>query len=197
MIDDIDAEGGQAGSEDVLGIEGLAKTEARREGSNNGNERVPDGHLANGIAGEQLVVEGETDGGDGNEQGEDAESPQRDMRKGGPHEQAGNDEQRTTHSKTVARSHKDVDALVDTTRQETCAGTTEGIQDDQSVAKQGKCPTLFTPNIQRQNARKANDAAQELAIGHLVALEEHTSQDDQREDTHGVEDSCTCALAIG
>ena len=55
---------------------------------------------------------------------------------------------------------------------------------------------MISPS-QRQNARKANDAAQQFAIGHLVALEEHASQDDQREDTHGVEDSGTCALAIG
>ena len=197
LIDDIDAEGCQAGGEDVFGIERFAKTEAGGEGTNNGNERIPDGHLANGIAGEQFVVERETDGGDGNEQGEDAESPQRDMRKGGPHEQTGNDEQCTTHSETVARTHKDVDALVDTTRQETGKGATQGIQNYQSVAQKSKRATILSPNVQRQDACKTNDTTQELAVSHLVALEEHTSQNDQREDTHGVEDSRPRALTIG
>ena len=49
---------------DILGVEGLMQTDARGEGTDHGNKRIPDGHLANRIAGEQFVVERKTDGRD-------------------------------------------------------------------------------------------------------------------------------------
>ena len=56
-------------------MERLAKAQTRGDGSRDGNEGVVYGHFPHGIATEQLVVECESDGRDGDEkqQAKDAE----------------------------------------------------------------------------------------------------------------------------
>ena len=45
------------------------QTDARGEGTDHGNKRIPDGYLANGVAGEKLVIQCKADGRDANKQG--------------------------------------------------------------------------------------------------------------------------------
>ena len=98
------------------------------------------------------------------------------MRQCGFHQQAGNNQQKATNSQTVTRTHKDIDTFIDTTRQQSGKGATQCIQDNQSVAQQGECPTLLISHIQRQDTRKTNYASQHFPISHLVALKEDACQ---------------------
>ena len=61
-IDDIDAAHGEEAGDEVLRVEGFAQAEAGGEGAYYGYEGVEDGHLAYGIATDELVVEGKAEG---------------------------------------------------------------------------------------------------------------------------------------
>ena len=73
-INNIDASHGKEAGNEVLRVERFAQAEARGEGAYYGYERVKNGNLAYGIATDELVVEGETEGRDGDEQCQDDEA---------------------------------------------------------------------------------------------------------------------------
>ena len=68
FIDDENAKGCKSAGKSIFQVEGLAKAEARGDGSHNGYQRIVYGNLPHGIQAEQLVVEREAYGRDGNEQ---------------------------------------------------------------------------------------------------------------------------------
>ena len=65
--------------EDVFGEKGLTEAEAGCDSAYDWDERIPDGNLANRIAGKQLVVEGKPDGRDTNQHEQIEQAKQRDM----------------------------------------------------------------------------------------------------------------------
>ena len=68
FVNNVDARCGQGSCHDIFPIERFVEADARGDGSNHWDERVVDGYLAHRIAGEQLVVEREANGADGDEQ---------------------------------------------------------------------------------------------------------------------------------
>ena len=60
-INNIDAGHGEEAGGEVFYVEGLAQAEAGGEGTYYGDEGVEDGHLAYGVATDELVVEGEAE----------------------------------------------------------------------------------------------------------------------------------------
>lgn len=178
-------------------MEGLAQTEAGGDGSDDGNERVPDGDLPHRVTGQQLVIEREADGGDANEQQQDDEAPERRVRQRAPHQQSRDDQQGTTHAKAVARADEDVHPPVDAARHQSGKGAAEGVDDNHAVAEQRKRAALLAAEVQRQYTEETDNAAQNLPDGHLVALEEHAGKDDQREDTQRIEDGRPRPLTVG
>ena len=63
-VDDVDARGNEAASQNKVRLKGFAQTEAGGDGTYDGEERIVDGHLADGIVRDELVVERKADGGD-------------------------------------------------------------------------------------------------------------------------------------
>ena len=69
-VDDEYACSSQCASDDVFPIEGFPQAEATGDCSYDGNQGIVDGHLAHGVAGEELVVQGKSYGADAYEEDE-------------------------------------------------------------------------------------------------------------------------------
>lgn len=188
FIDNIDTEGGKGASEDILPVEWFGQAEARSDGSDDGNERIPDGNLADRIATDELVIEGEAGGGDAYEQQQIEDAQRGDDGERTLHQKARNDEQCTTDGKGIASAHKDVDATTEATRHERGGGSAQGIEDDHAIAPEGELATLLAAEVEREDAGKADDTAEDLAQGHAVTPEKEAGEDDDGEDAKAVED---------
>ena len=68
FIDQIDAPSGQRTGNQVFHVEGLTQAKAGLERTNHGNQGVIDGHLADRVATQQLIIERESRRGYANQQ---------------------------------------------------------------------------------------------------------------------------------
>ena len=68
FVDKINAESRKSSCQGVLQVERFAQTQTRGDSSHHGYQRIVYGYAPHRIATEQLVVEGEANGGDGDEQ---------------------------------------------------------------------------------------------------------------------------------
>jgi len=82
------------------------EAETGADGPNDGNERIVDGHLADGIAGEQFVIKRETHGADADEQKEPQQSQRRECWQCAIKEQTAGHEDGPANRQTVARAHE-------------------------------------------------------------------------------------------
>ena len=63
-VDDVDARGYETACQDIVCLKWFAQTEAGGDGTHDGEKRIVDGHLSDGIVRDELVVERKADGGD-------------------------------------------------------------------------------------------------------------------------------------
>ena len=143
-------------------MEGLAKTEAGGEGTNDGNQRIVDGYPSHRIQAEQLVVERESDGRDGDEQQQADDAKRVDMRQRTAKSKAGNDEQQASDEETIARSYEDVYPTAQPTGHQVREGSTDGIEDDHAVTHPGILTTIGPTKIQCEDAAEAYSTAKHL-----------------------------------
>ena len=196
FINNVYTRRGEGGSQDVLGQEGFAEAEARGNGTYHRDERVPDGYLTNGIAGQQFIIEGKADGRDTYQHEQIKQSEQGDVGQRAPHQQAGDDEQGTTQAQTVAGAHKHIHALVNASRHQSGKGTAQGIEYNHAITQQGERATTLAPQVERQDTAKTDGASKYLTRGEFIALKEQAGQQHQREHTERIKDGSTTALTM-
>ena len=195
-IDDVDSAHGKEAGDEVLRVEGFAQAETGGEGTYYGDEGVEDGYLAYGVAADELVVEGEAEGRDADEQCQDDEAVDGDVGEGALHEQAGDDEQEPAEEEAVAGAYEDIDTARETARQEAGKGRAEGIEHDHAIAQEGELSATALADIKDEDTRDADAAAENLPWGKAVALEEDASQDNNQEYAQRVDDGCPRSLAM-
>ena len=195
-IDDVDSAHGKEAGDEVLRVEGFAQAEAGGEGTYYGDEGVEDGYLAYGVAADELVVEGEAEGRDADEQCQDDEAVDGDVGEGALHEQAGDDEQEPAEEEAVAGAYEDIDTARETARQEAGKGRAEGIEHDHAIAQEGELSATALADIEDEDTRDAHGAAEDLLRSEAVALEEEAGKQYDKEHAQRVEDGGTGPIAM-
>ena len=196
-VDDVDAGGGKQAGNDILDVEGLVQAQTGAHGSHHGDERVVDGHLANGIAGEQLVVERKADGADADEQAQPQQPQGRDCRHAAAQCQPHDHKQDAAQGQAVARAHRDVDPPAQAAREQRGCRTAQGIEHNHAIAQPREAAATATAGIEQEDAGKAHDATCQLAHRHAVGLEKQACHDDYRKHAERVEYSSSRARAVG
>ena len=196
FVDDVDAQGRKSASECVFHVERLAQTETRGHGPHDGNQRVVYGHLPHGVAAQQLVVECEPDGRDGDEQQQAYDAEHVDMRQRAAEGQSRDNEQQTAYEEAVACAYEDVHPSAQSSRHQVRTCATDGVEDNHAVAQPYKLSAVSTSQVQRHDTAEAHDAAQHFSRCQLVALETGTRQQHHEEGAQRVEDSRPRPLAV-
>lgn len=93
-----------------------------------------------------------------------------------PREEAGYDEQQTTDGQTITRSDKDIDATTQSASHQIRECSTEGVEDNHSIAQPRKLSTLGTSYVERKDAAESYHTAYYFLWGEFVALETGAGQ---------------------
>ena len=197
FVDDVDSGGGKGGGNDVRGVESFAQAEAAGGGTDYRDEGIVDGNLPHGVASEELVVEAKPNGADADEQYQINKTRHSDVGQRAVEKHSGGKEQEPTDGKAVACTHKDIDALVQTTGEERGTCSAEGIEDNHTVAPKGEGSSAAVSDIENHDAGKTEHASPYLAGGHAVALEKETGKEDNGKDAERIEDGGTCTRSVG
>ena len=188
-------------------MERLTKTEARRDGTYDGYQRIIDGHLSHGVHTEQLVVEGKPDGRNGDKQNQTDHTEHIDIGQRTAKNESRDDEQQAADGEAVTSTDEHIHPSAQSTSHQIGRSTTDGIKDNHTIAQKGTLDacdaslceevSAFGPTeVQSQDAAETYHTANQLPRCQAVALETGTSQQHHKERTQRVEDGSPRTFAM-
>ena len=185
--------------DDILDFEFLVKQKSGEDDAQDRDQGIVDGNLADGVAGQQRVVDGEAYCGDGNQAEKDEDSfcgeypgcP-------GPEDQRGQQQERTADLHAVACRPGDVHPARDDPGDQAAKCCAAGIEQDHAVAHKGDIRKEIGAglDVDGDDAGYAQNDPQRFSPVHPVIRKDQGREQDQDEAAHGIEDGGPGAAVV-
>ncbi len=178
-------------------MERLAQNKAGGEGAHHWDEGIEDRNLADGVAGYEFVVEGESYCGYGREGKEYCNAGRSYQGQGSTCGKSRNQEEKTAYGKGIPSAHENVHPLAESSSHQAGYGGAHRVEENHSVTHPAEASGCAAAEVQGEDAGYSDYHAEGLPKGHPVAFKKNTGQDYEDEGAHRVEYGGAGGYAVG